>query len=82
MIYLGINIKEYRLKRGYTQEQLAYELGVSSQTVSRWDMQRYVVQRKEKLFLSQLIILKWEKEYYHIEKCWKNIRMMCIFNLV
>lgn len=37
MIYLGIKIKEYRLKRGYTQEQLAYELGVSSQTVSRWE---------------------------------------------
>ncbi len=36
MIYLGENIKEYRLKKGYTQEQLAYELGVSSQTVSRW----------------------------------------------
>lgn len=37
MIYLGTNIKENRLKRGYTQEQLAYELGVSSQTVSRWE---------------------------------------------
>lgn len=37
MIYLGTNIKEHRLKKGYTQEQLAYELGVSSQTVSRWE---------------------------------------------
>lgn len=37
MLYLGTNIKEYRLKKGYTQEQLAYELGVSSQTVSRWE---------------------------------------------
>ena len=37
MLYLGANIKEYRLKKGYTQEQLAYELGVSSQTVSRWE---------------------------------------------
>ena len=37
MLYLGVNIKEYRLKKGYTQEQLAYELGVSSQTVSRWE---------------------------------------------
>ena len=37
MIYLGENIKEYRLKKGYTQEQLAYELGVSSQTISRWE---------------------------------------------
>lgn len=30
MLYLGTNIKEYRLKKGYTQEQLAYELGVLS----------------------------------------------------
>lgn len=37
MLYLGTNIKEYRLKKGYTQEQLAYELGVSAQTVSRWE---------------------------------------------
>ena len=37
MLYLGTNIKEYRLKKGYTQEQLAYELGVSPQTVSRWE---------------------------------------------
>lgn len=36
-MYLGTNIREYRLKKGYTQEQLAYELGVSSQTVSRWE---------------------------------------------
>lgn len=37
MLCLGTNIKEYRLKKGYTQEQLAYELGVSSQTISRWE---------------------------------------------
>ncbi len=37
MIYLSANIKEHRLKKGYTQEQLAYELGVSSQTISRWE---------------------------------------------
>ena len=37
MLYLGTNIKEYRLKKNYTQEQLAYELGVSSQTISRWE---------------------------------------------
>ena len=37
MLYLGTNIKEYRLKKGYPQEQLAYELGVSSQSISRWE---------------------------------------------
>ena len=37
MLYLGMNIKEQRIKKGCTQEQLACELGVSSQTVSRWE---------------------------------------------
>ena len=37
MVYLGINLKELRTKKGLTQEQLAYEFGVSSQSISRWE---------------------------------------------
>lgn len=37
MLYFGANIKEHRMKKGLTQEQLAYHFGVSSQTVSRWE---------------------------------------------
>lgn len=37
MLYLGANIREHRMKKDLTQEQLAYHLGVSSQTVSRWE---------------------------------------------
>lgn len=37
MLYLGVTIREHRMKKGLTQEQLAYHLGVSSQTVSRWE---------------------------------------------
>ena len=36
---LGEKIKELRLKRRWTQEELANELGVSAQTVSKWENQ-------------------------------------------
>ena len=37
MIYLGSIIREYRMKKSLTQEQLGQELGVSTQCVSRWE---------------------------------------------
>lgn len=36
-MYLGINLRELRMKKGLTQEQLSYELGVSPQSISRWE---------------------------------------------
>ncbi len=37
MIALGNNIKAARKKLGLTQEELAYQIGVTSQAVSRWE---------------------------------------------
>lgn len=37
MLHLGQNIRELRTGQGMSQEQLAYDLGVSSQTISRWE---------------------------------------------
>ena len=34
---IGLNIKSLRLSKGMTQEQLAGEIGVSSQAVSKWE---------------------------------------------
>ena len=37
MLYLGTNIKEYRLKKGYTQEQLAaHGYNVARRTVAKY----------------------------------------------
>ena len=36
-IYFGENLKNYRLKRNLTQEKLAEFLGVSFQTISKWE---------------------------------------------
>ena len=37
LICLGENIRSLRTARGITQEQFGYEMGVSSQAVSRWE---------------------------------------------
>ena len=37
IICLGENIRNLRIAKGVTQEQLGYELGVTSQAVSRWE---------------------------------------------
>ena len=37
IICLGENIRTLRIAKGVTQEQLGYELGVTSQAVSRWE---------------------------------------------
>ena len=34
---VGCNIRKYRNKKGWTQEQLARELGISLNTVQRWE---------------------------------------------
>lgn len=36
-LYLGENMRKFRLAKDLTQEALAEELGVSPQTISRWE---------------------------------------------
>ena len=37
---IGNRIQQYRIYNGLTQEQLAEKLGVSRQSVSKWEMEQ------------------------------------------
>ncbi len=37
MLYLGENLKKYRILKNLTQEDIAQSLNITSQSVSKWD---------------------------------------------
>ena len=37
MIYLAENLKKYRMKKNLTQEEIAEYLGITAQSVSKWE---------------------------------------------
>ena len=40
MLYLPENIKKYRISKDLTQEDVAEYLGITAQSVSKWENQR------------------------------------------
>lgn len=37
MLYLGENLKKYRILKNLTQEDIAQSLNITSQSVSKWE---------------------------------------------
>lgn len=37
MLYLPENLKKYRIKKNLTQEEVAEYLGITAQSVSKWE---------------------------------------------
>ena len=51
---IGNKIKQLRLYAGMTQEQLAAKLGISAQSVSKWEMDQALPQIEKVLQLCEL----------------------------
>ena len=41
MLYLSENLKKYRIIKGLTQEDIADYLGITAQSVSKWEREVY-----------------------------------------
>ena len=51
---IAANIYEYRLKCGYTQKELANMLGVSVQTISKWELEETAPDINQAVILSKI----------------------------
>ncbi len=51
---IGINIQQLRINNGLTQEQLAEMLGVSRQSVSKWEMEQSLPEIDKVVLMSKL----------------------------
>ena len=54
LIMTAKDFKKMRLKKGYSQSELARELGVTVITVSRWERKAVTIPRMAELSLSAL----------------------------
>lgn len=51
---IGTKIQELRTKNGLTQEQFAEKLGVSRQSVSKWEMEQSLPEIDKVILMSKL----------------------------
>ena len=51
---IGNRIQQFRINNGLTQEQLAEKLGVSRQSISKWEMEQSLPEIDKVVLLSKL----------------------------
>ena len=54
---IGENIKTYRQKKGYTQEEVANRLHVTRQTISKWEKNNSVPDAEVLVKLADVLLL-------------------------
>ena len=53
----GDKLKQYRLKEGFSQEQLAEKIGVSRQAITKWETKRGLPDVENMIILAELFKL-------------------------
>ena len=81
-IFIGNKIKIQRKQKGYTQEQLAEMLNVSTHTISRYECGRNFPSHEHMLQLSKILYLSIEDSYYGYQKINESISIDELNNLL
>ena len=81
-IFIGNKIKIQRKQKGYTQEQLAEMLNVSTHTISRYECGRNFPSHEHMLQLSKILDLSMEDSYYGYQKINESISIDELNNLL
>lgn len=81
-IFIGNKIKIQRKQKGYTQEQLAEMLNVSTHTISRYECGRNFPSHEHMLLLSKILDLSIEDSYYGYQKINESISIDELNNLL
>ena len=81
-IFIGNKIKIQRKQKGYTQEQLAEMLNVSTHTISRYECGRNFPSHEHMLQLSKILDLSIEDSYYGYQKINESISIDELNNLL
>lgn len=58
---IGNRIQQFRIKSGFTQEQLAEKLGVSRQSISKWEMEQSYPEIDKVVAMSKLFSVETDK---------------------
>lgn len=81
-IFIGNKIKIQRKQKGYTQEQLAEMLNVSTHTISRYECGKNFPSHEHMLQLSKILDLSIEDSYYGYQKINESISIDELNNLL
>lgn len=81
-IFIGNKIKIQRKQKGYTQEQLAEMLNVSTHTISRYECGRNFPSHEHMLQLSKILDLSMEDSYYGYQKINEHLSIDEVNNLL
>ena len=73
----GDKLKQYRLKEGLSQEQLAEKIGVSRQAITKWETKRGLPDVENMIILAELFNLTLDELVLELPRRLRRLQTLC-----